>query len=88
MQGSASLKAVLPAFVPGMSYDALDISHGGEAQQAYFRMLSIKDKKELAKLRKGMLDYCRQDTLAMVRLHEKLIRLSSVRSKTNKFSIF
>ncbi|MBM2827487.1 MAG: hypothetical protein HW408_19 [Actinobacteria bacterium] len=32
----------------------------------------ISDPAELARLRKSLLDYCRQDTLGLVRLVEKL----------------
>ncbi len=35
MQGSYSIKAVLPALVPELSYEGLDISDGGSASIAY-----------------------------------------------------
>lgn len=38
MQGSASLKKVLPAFIPEMTYEGMEISEGGAAQEAYFDM--------------------------------------------------
>jgi len=76
MQGSASLKAVLPAFIPEMTYEGMEVSHGGEAQEAYFTMQELEDPKGLGRLRKALLEYCRQDTLAMVRLLEKLEDIS------------
>jgi hypothetical protein len=70
-KGSHSIKAVLPAFVEGMSYDDMEIGDGGAAMEAYQRMCECADKpKELAKVRKDLLEYCKQDTLAMVRLLE------------------
>ncbi len=33
---------------------------------------NISDPAELARLRKALLEYCRQDTLGLVRLLEKL----------------
>lgn len=72
MNGSASLKAVLPVMIPEMSYDDLEISEGGMAMDAYFMMCKSNDKAEIEKIRKALLEYCRQDTLAMVRLLEKL----------------
>jgi hypothetical protein len=70
-QGSNSIKAVLPAFVKGMSYDNMEIGNGVAAMDAYHRMNSLADKpKELAKIRKDLLEYCKQDTLAMVKLLE------------------
>ena len=70
-KGSHSIKAVLPAFVKGMSYDDMEISDGGAAMDAYHKMCDLADKlKELAKVRKDLLEYCKQDTLAMVKLLE------------------
>jgi hypothetical protein len=72
MNGSYSLKSVLPALVPEMAYDGMEISDGAMASQAYFTMGEISDPAELARLRKSLLDYCRQDTLGLVRLLEKM----------------
>lgn len=72
-QGSNSIKSVLPAFVKGMSYDNMEIGNGMEAMDAYFRMCDVADNpKELATVRKNLLEYCKQDTLAMVKLLEVL----------------
>jgi len=72
MNGSYSLKSVLPVLVPEMTYDGLEISDGVMASQAYFTMGEISDPAELARLRKALLEYCRQDTLGLVRLLEKM----------------
>jgi hypothetical protein len=72
MNGSYSLKSVLPVLVPEMTYEGLEISDGEMASQAYFTMGEMSDPKELARLRKALLDYCRQDTLGLVRLLEKM----------------
>jgi len=72
-QGSHSIKKVLPSFVPGMTYEGLEIGDGGEAMEAYHEMCALADKpRKLAKLRKALLEYCKQDTLAMVILLEVL----------------
>ena len=42
------------------------------ASEAYFTMGEISDPAELARLRKALLKYCRQDTLGLVRLLEKI----------------
>jgi hypothetical protein len=42
------------------------------ASEAYFTMGEISDPAELSLLRKALLDYCRQDTLGLVRLLEKM----------------
>lgn len=72
MNGSYSLKSVLPVLVPEMTYEGLEISDGAMASQAYFAMGEIADPKELARLREALLAYCEQDTLGLVRLLEKM----------------
>ena len=69
MKGSASLKSVLPAFVPDMTYDGLGIQDG---EMASIRYLScIKNSvsgDEKKKIYEDLRQYCAQDTLAEVRL--------------------
>jgi hypothetical protein len=72
MNGSYSLKSVLPVLVPEMTYEGLEISDGEMASQAYFTMGEMSDPAELSRLRKALLEYCRQDTLGLVRLLEKM----------------
>jgi hypothetical protein len=72
MNGSYSLKRVLPVLVPEMTYDALEISDGEMASEAYFALEEISDPAERARLRKALLEYCRQDTLGLVLLVEKM----------------
>ena len=76
MNGSYSIKKVMPALVPDLSYDGLDISDGGMAMEAYTAMCSAKDKSEIERIREGLLEYCQLDTLAMVKILEKLRTLS------------
>jgi len=70
--GSASLKSVLPAMVPELSYDELDISDGSSAADAWISTWQMKDTKLIKKTRRNLLEYCRLDTLAMVKILEKL----------------
>ena len=77
MNGSYSLKFVLPALVPGLSYDEMEISNGGMAMNAYTMMCETEGPKELEKIRKALLEYCKLDTLGMVRIVEKLRKFSS-----------
>ena len=70
--GSYSIKAVLPALVPGMSYDHLEISDGGEASAAWLRMVQANDSGEKAAIREQLLRYCALDTLAMVKILGKM----------------
>ena len=72
MQGSYSIKYVLPALIPVQGYDGMAISNGGEAMNAYATLHLVKDEAEVVRSRKALLEYCKLDTLAMVMLLEKL----------------
>jgi hypothetical protein len=72
MKGSYSIKKVLPCLLPEMSYSNLEIQDGGMAMNAYRNLMEISDITEVAKLRQVLLDYCHLDTLAMVKILEKL----------------
>jgi hypothetical protein len=67
--GSFSIKSVLPALIPDMTYEGMLIGDGKQAGLAWEKMvrggIPIAEKK---RVRDGLLAYCRQDTLAMVEL--------------------
>lgn len=75
MQGSYSIKYVLPALCPGdpeLDYHNLDQVHNGsEASNAFAEMASLPPE-EIAKLRANLLKYCGLDTYAMVKVLDKL----------------
>ena len=72
-QGSFSLKTVLPTLVPGLSYEGMAVAHGDEAGLAWDRMIrSGVDANERQRLKSALLAYCGQDTLAMVKILERL----------------
>lgn len=72
-QGSYSLKSTFPALVPGYSYDGMEVSNGGEAGLTWDRMIHVaQDMKERRRLKAALLCYCRQDTLAMAKVLERL----------------
>lgn len=72
-QGSSSIKKVLPVLVPGMSYEGLEISRGDEVQLRYQEFVNLlQGSPERENLRQDLLDYCGQDSLAMVRVLEQL----------------
>jgi CRISPR/Cas system-associated exonuclease Cas4 (RecB family) len=75
--GSYSIKAVLPAVVPHLAYDDLEIQEGGMASLQYYRILfEAADEAERARIRRALLKYCERDTLAMVEIR-KALRLKS-----------
>jgi hypothetical protein len=72
--GSFSLKAVLPAVVPSMAYENLEIQEGQMASLQYLRMIDpATTSEEKEKIKKDLLTYCAQDTMAMVRIREELL---------------
>ena len=68
MQGSYSIKAVLPALVPELSYTGLEIADGGSASISYESLLEENDMLKIEETRKNLLKYCKLDTLAMVKI--------------------
>jgi hypothetical protein len=78
--GSFSIKSVLPALFPNddeLDYKKLTISHGGMAMDTFANLPNLKDLSQRDKVRHDLLAYCRLDTLAMVRIYEKLKLTSS-----------
>ncbi len=74
-QGSFSIKAVLPAVVPTLGYEDLEVRDGQMAAQAYERMVFVEtDWVEKMRLRDALLRYCARDTLAMLELRRALWR--------------
>ena len=77
--GSYSLKKVLPALIPEMTYDGMEVADGSEAGIAFEKLTHGNlAENERSRLRKALLAYCRQDTLAMVRLLERLDGLTAI----------
>lgn len=70
MLGSWSLKAVLPTIAPDIDYSALEeIQEGTAASNAYLEAISPDTSAERREqLRARLLEYCRLDTEAMVRV--------------------
>ena len=75
MEGSYSIKYVLPALYPdepSLDYHNLEgVHNGGEASNTFLAMQKM-GKDELEKWREHLLRYCELDTFAMVKVLEKL----------------
>jgi hypothetical protein len=85
MQGSHSIKYVLPALVPDLSYDNLGIADGEMAMLAYARLSRMDDEDEKEKTCQHLLEYCKMDTLAMVRIWEKLVDTTQAKGQLSLF---
>jgi hypothetical protein len=72
--GSWSIKAVLPAVAPDLSYEALEgVQNGGMAMEAYLEAIHPDTAPERkAEINQQLLAYCGLDTFAMVRLWQYL----------------
>jgi hypothetical protein len=78
MKGSYSIKHVLPALVPQMQERYKELNHihnGTEAMQIYPKLATMQDKQKVSELREALLRYCELDTLAMVKILERLRKL-------------
>jgi hypothetical protein len=69
---SSSIKNVLPVMVPELSYQNLEIKEGGMASFMYGQLRELNEMNQL-KVRQNLLEYCHLDTLAMVKIWEKLM---------------
>lgn len=78
--GSFSLKAVVPALLPGLGYDDLEVADGDSASALLARYLlqppAIEDG-EREDLRHDLLAYCERDTLVLVALLHRLKSLAA-----------
>lgn len=72
-KGGFSIKDVLPVLVPQMSYTNLNVRDGSMAMNAWKKMMfEAVNEKEKEQLKKDLLEYCKLDTLAMVKIFEVL----------------
>lgn len=72
-KGSASIKYVLPALVPHLSYKKMHIQEGGTASDTWNRIVCDEYSKEDREMKiQALRDYCGLDTLAMVEIWKVL----------------
>jgi hypothetical protein len=70
---SYSIKSVLPAVAPDLSYDDLDIFDGAIAAREYVRMVfEVTDWVERQRIADALRAYCARDTFGMVELRRAL----------------
>lgn len=77
--GSYSIKSVLPAVVPSLSYADLAIQGGAVAARQYIRMaFEEQDWVERQRIADELRAYCARDTYAMVALRRALLERAAV----------
>lgn len=72
MKNSFSIKNVLPALVPELNYSNLKIASGSVAMIAFENLSKETDMFRALETREQLLEYCKMDTLAMVKIFEVL----------------
>ncbi|MBU2523722.1 DUF2779 domain-containing protein, partial [Patescibacteria group bacterium] len=75
-KGKYSIKKVLPVLDPELSYKELNIQDGSMAMNSWKKLVfETANEAEKEQIKKDMLEYCKLDTWAMVRIYEALKRL-------------
>ena len=77
MEGSHSIKKVLPAIFPeDKNYTSLNLVRSGyDAMHSYLLLKSIKDKAKEEEIITALKDYCKMDTFSMIRIIRHLREL-------------
>ncbi|MBK9273038.1 MAG: DUF2779 domain-containing protein [Flavobacteriales bacterium] len=68
MNGRTSIKVVLPALVPELSYGDLAVQEGDSASRLFLQLVTGRYAGDALQLRRDLLAYCALDTLAMVKV--------------------
>ena len=79
MNSSYSIKKVLPALCqndPQLDYTGLDGVHNGTEAMEAFEKLGTMEAEQRQQVREQLLRYCELDTLAMCKVHERLVELA------------
>jgi hypothetical protein len=69
---SNSIKNVLPVLVPELSYKNLNVRKGDQAQSVWAAMIKSTDANSKNRMIEDLREYCKLDTLAMVKIHQVL----------------
>lgn len=78
--GRSSIKYVLPAWCPDLSYSGMRIADGQTASARYLRILRGRaDRRESRQTLADLEEYCSLDTMAMVRLLDRMLMLAELR---------
>jgi len=74
-KGKYSIKKILPVFDPELSYKELSVQDGSMAMNSWKKMAfeTINDV-EKEQIKRDLLEYCKLDTWAMVRIYEELLK--------------
>lgn len=86
--GRTSIKKVLPIMIPEMNYDSLKIGEGEVALSAFAYMaMGLYNEDKIKETKKNLLEYCKQDTLALVEMHKFLAEVAENSQKADTLGI-
>jgi hypothetical protein len=71
----SSIKKVLPVLAGDLDYADIGVANGTDAMEAWKRLISMPDGEERKRLKESVLEYCKPDTYAMVRIFEEMERV-------------
>ena len=71
--GKTSIKYVLPALAPELSYKNLNIQEGATASNTWNEIVRMKDKAEITRNANNLLTYCQLDTYAMYAIWKRCV---------------
>jgi len=73
-RGRTSIKVVLPVLCPDFNYGTLNVQHGGQAMETWKNLVDGGvSEPHREQVRDDLLAYCKLDTLAMVKIYERLV---------------
>ena len=78
-EGSFGLKQVVPALIPALRYDDLEVAGGAEASQMLMTLITKSaaiGKRERRRLRRNLLKYCAMDTYVLSAVVHRLTELA------------
>ena len=71
-----SIKNVLPVMIPELNYSDMEIGKGDQAMMAWWRLINDElPTDETEKTKTALLEYCRLDTFAMVKIFKKITEM-------------
>lgn len=77
-KGKTSIKYILPAIVPELSYKELAIQEGGTASETWNKIVTGRlDTESISRERENLLKYCGLNSLAMVEIWRHCVTLST-----------
>jgi hypothetical protein len=76
MHNSFSIKNVVQALAPSLNHNDLSIPNGSIAMTSFENLQTETDMLKILETRDNLLEYCKMDTLAMVKIFEELEKLA------------